>query len=267
MRLRILLTPYASKQSNPAPKPVLLENIRVAAPCPASWERMSGDDRVRHCAECNLNVYNLSDLTRREAESLIASHEGRLCVRYYRRADGTILTRNCPPGLQAMVHRVSRIAGAALSAVMSLGYAFAQTGQQTPPETKKEQAAQPQSQLTFTVVDQAGAVIAGAQFRLTNEQTGVAFMGVTNSNGAGIVSALAPGSFVLKIEHQGFKPFLKVITIKQNKPETLRVALQVNDAQVVVGILIQGDVPRVETESYSLQTTISGDFLRSLPMR
>jgi hypothetical protein len=71
----------------------------------------------------------------------------------------------------------------------------------------------------------------------------------------------------LKIEHQGFKPFLKVITIKQNKPETLRVALQVNDAQVVVGILIQGDVPRVETESYSLQTTISGDFLRSLPMR
>jgi hypothetical protein len=173
---------------------------------------MSGDDRVRHCAECNLNVYNLSDLTRREAESLIASHEGRLCVRYYRRADGTILTRNCPPGLQAMVHRVSRIAGAALSAVMSLGYAFAQTGQQTPPETKKEQAAQPQSQLTFTVVDQAGAVIAGAQFRLTNEQTGVAFMGVTNSNGTGIVSALAPGSFALKIEHQGFKPFLKVIT-------------------------------------------------------
>jgi hypothetical protein len=58
-----------------------------------------------------------------------------------------------------------------------------------------------------------------------------------------------------------------VITIKQNKPETLRVALQVNDAQVVVGILIQGDVPRVETESSSLQTTISGDFLRSLPMR
>ena len=139
MRFKSLLTPYASKNSKTAGKPVVLEGIRVAAPCPASWERMSGDDRVRHCAECNLNVYNLSEMTRREAESLIASREGRLCVRYYRRADGTILTRNCPRGLEAMVRRVSRIAGAALSAAMSLGAAFAQTGQQTPPETKKEQ--------------------------------------------------------------------------------------------------------------------------------
>ena len=33
----------------------------IALPCLTSWERMEGDERVRHCAVCNLNVYNRND--------------------------------------------------------------------------------------------------------------------------------------------------------------------------------------------------------------
>jgi hypothetical protein len=95
-----------------------LEGVRVAAPCPADWEKMVGDERMRYCGQCSLHVYNLSGMTKREAESLVANAEGRLCVRYYSRADGSILTRNCPVGLRAVKQRVSRIAGAALSAVL-----------------------------------------------------------------------------------------------------------------------------------------------------
>src|SRR3954464_4917655 len=95
-----------------------LDGVRVAAPCPADWEKMVGDERVRFCGQCSLHVYNLSGMTKREAEGLVANAEGRLCVRYYRRADGSILTRNCPVGLRALKQRVSRIAGAALSAVL-----------------------------------------------------------------------------------------------------------------------------------------------------
>ena len=79
----------------------VLDNLRVAAPCSESWAGMSGDARVRHCGRCNQNVYNLSDMTREEAESLLVAKEGKLCVRYFRRAhDNTILTRNCPVGAQ-----------------------------------------------------------------------------------------------------------------------------------------------------------------------
>lgn len=78
----------------------ILDNIRVAAPCAEDWAGMSGDARSRHCGRCNQNVYNLSEMTREEAESLLVAKEGKLCVRYYRRADGTILTRNCPVGAQ-----------------------------------------------------------------------------------------------------------------------------------------------------------------------
>ncbi len=101
-----------AKYTNP------LDNVRVAAPCPADWEKMVGDERVRYCNRCELHVYNLSGMTRREAEALVTNTEGRLCVRFYRRADGTILTRNCPVGLSAVKRRVSRVAGATLSAVL-----------------------------------------------------------------------------------------------------------------------------------------------------
>src|SRR5688572_30553490 len=67
----------------------VLPNIRVATPCRADWAKMSGDERVRACADCNKNVYNLSSMTRDEAEALIVAKEGRLCVRYYQRNDGT----------------------------------------------------------------------------------------------------------------------------------------------------------------------------------
>lgn len=96
-----------------------LDRVKVAAPCPADWERMTGGERTRFCHSCSLNVYNLSGMTKREAEALIMNAEGRLCVRYYRRADGTILTRDCPVGLRALKQRASRVARAALSAALT----------------------------------------------------------------------------------------------------------------------------------------------------
>ena len=95
-----------------------LDEVRVAAPCPADWGKMVGDERVRFCGSCELHVYNLSGMTRREAEALVTNAEGRLCVRFYRRADGTILTRNCPVGLSAVRRRAARVAGSVLSAAL-----------------------------------------------------------------------------------------------------------------------------------------------------
>ncbi len=94
-----------------------LDNIRIASPCSASWEGMFGSERKRFCGDCKLNVYNLSNMSRQEAENLILSSEGRLCVRFFRRADGTILTKNCPVGWAAVKKRASRLATAAFSMI------------------------------------------------------------------------------------------------------------------------------------------------------
>lgn len=102
-----------TKRTNP------LANVSVAAPCPADWEQMVGNEQVRFCSQCNLNVYNLSGMKRTDAERLIAQNEGRLCVRYYRRADGTILTKNCPIGLRALHQRLRRTASGVAAMVLS----------------------------------------------------------------------------------------------------------------------------------------------------
>lgn len=74
----------------------VLDMVRVASPCPIKWDTMAGDERVRHCSRCNLHVFNLSAMQRAEAESLIQAKQGRLCARYYQRADGTVMTQDCP---------------------------------------------------------------------------------------------------------------------------------------------------------------------------
>jgi len=72
-----------------------LDLIEVLSPCTVPWETMQGSDRVRHCGQCNQNVYHLSVMTREEAEKLIHQKEGKLCVQFFRRPDGTIVTRDC----------------------------------------------------------------------------------------------------------------------------------------------------------------------------
>jgi hypothetical protein len=96
-----------------------LDDVTIAAPCNVGWDNMIGNEQVRFCGQCSLNVYNLSGMTKPQAEHLVAQAEGRLCIRYYRRADGTILTKNCPMGLRALKRRVSRITNVSISAVLS----------------------------------------------------------------------------------------------------------------------------------------------------
>ena len=91
----------------------VLSNLRIASPCPAAWDSMQGDDRVRFCASCSKHVYNVSDLTADEAVALIQNSEGHSCVRLYRRKDGTVLTADCPVGIRfAIRRRLIRMASA-----------------------------------------------------------------------------------------------------------------------------------------------------------
>ena len=98
----------------------LLDRIQVASPCTARWEDMVGDERVRRCAECNLNVHNFSAMTRDEAEGVLAGlAHGRVCGWFYRRADGTVLTQDCPVGV-ARVRAAARRALVRVAALIGL---------------------------------------------------------------------------------------------------------------------------------------------------
>jgi len=94
-----------------------LDRIEIANPCEVPWDRMPGDDRVRFCGQCRQNVYNVEALSRREALDLIHSRQGRLCLRFYRRADGTVTTADCWTRLRQARRRGWLAFGAALVVV------------------------------------------------------------------------------------------------------------------------------------------------------
>jgi hypothetical protein len=114
----------------------VLANIQVASPCTAAWDEMIGDDRVRHCGQCKLDVFNLSAMTREEAEALVAGRNGRLCVRYFQRTDGTILLKDCTVGVARKRKRKLIAAGAAalLAGGGAAGYALTRTASATAAE-------------------------------------------------------------------------------------------------------------------------------------
>src|SRR5438128_1668511 len=73
----------------------ILDVVDVRRPCHIEWAAMPGDARVRTCGSCVKQVYNLSAMSKEEARELIVRHEGKICVRFYRRADGTVVTADC----------------------------------------------------------------------------------------------------------------------------------------------------------------------------
>jgi len=124
---------FMSKFTNP------LNTIKIASPCSADWNEMVGDERSRFCGSCKLNVYNLSGMSRAEAENLIFQAEGnRLCVRFFSRADGSVLTNDCPVGWRAIRRNISKTATAFASLVFTacgaigLTRFFAEYNQPTP---------------------------------------------------------------------------------------------------------------------------------------
>lgn len=97
-----------------------LNNVKIASPCSQDWNAMIGDNRKRYCGECKLNVFNLSGMSRAEAENLVMNAEGRLCVRFYKRADGSVITEDCPVGWARVKARTKVYA----TAVASLTFSF-----------------------------------------------------------------------------------------------------------------------------------------------
>jgi hypothetical protein len=123
-----------------ARRPVL-DDVRVAAPCDADWAKMAGDDRVRFCGQCAKNVYNLSAMTRSQAQELLA-REGELCVRFYRRADGTVMSSDCAVGVRRRRRRSRLVTAAfvtagAAAAVSALAQCTVTTGKRAEPPTER----------------------------------------------------------------------------------------------------------------------------------
>jgi len=251
-----------------------IERLRIATPCPVSWDQMNGDNRVRFCDHCRLNVYNISELSKLEAQKLIASQEGWLCARLFRRADGTILTKDCPVGLRALRLRVSRRVAAVFAAVagianLGFGQTVASKDQKTacPVQTKithKNLTPDEANAVSGSVQDVNGAMIANAKILLILTDSNKTKKSLTNDEGRFSFAGLAAGIYSLKIEAPGFNTVVvKNIVLGTNQSLNIDMTLQVSEV-AVVGLFAEPNM--IDTTSSSVTTIITGDMIRRLPI-
>ncbi len=107
----------------------ILDDVSIASPCPVKFEQMTGDEKIRFCDLCQLNVYNVSQMTRIEAEELLNDKSDQVCLRLYRRKDGTLITKDCPVG-KGFSDRIKfkiRSIAAVIVSFISTASAFAQS--------------------------------------------------------------------------------------------------------------------------------------------
>lgn len=181
---------------------------------------MAGDDRVRYCGQCHLNVYNLSAMSAQEARKLVAKREGHLCVRFYQRRDGTVLTKNCPKGLKIVMRRLARVAEIAFSALVNIAPAI--TGRARP---LQGQVVQAESGLDLLIVDPTGAVCHGAKVELIRGGQRLGNILSTNNEGEIHLRHLAPGQYTVKISYPNFEPYEKTVTLKSGIPSKIMATL------------------------------------------
>jgi Carboxypeptidase regulatory-like domain len=199
----------------------MIDNIRVASPCSADWNKMPGDDRIRHCEACNLNVYNLSAFTEHEIRELLLKREGRLCGRLYQRSDGTVMAQNCPVGLRTITRRISRIGGVLFSLLASSFMALPDFAQSYS-STNVASAA-----VSVQVGDPSGARLAEASVTLRETSRNQEFKGKTDKKGRLILRAPIGGRYLLTVSAPGLMSYTQTVELRQGKILSLPIKLDV----------------------------------------
>ena len=211
------------------------------------WDAMAGNQQVRHCSECKLNVYNLSAMTETEIQRLLMRQgaEQRVCVRFYRRADGTMLTQDCPRALNRLAKRVTKLGAAVFSALVSMNCAMAKTttagtataGSKTQTQAcQRVQAQEKSANILVVVTDPDGAVVPGARIALVDSAGKTRFKGKTDGAGALMKSDLPPGDYTLKVSVQGFKEYSDVLHLADSKNVKAHLKLSLASASTTVEV-------------------------------
>ena len=246
-----------------------VNTLRVASPCSVSWESMTGNERVRRCNSCETNIYNTAAMTKAEVERLILKNEGRLCIRLHKRADGTVITKDCPNGLRAFRKRTARFAGATLTAI--LGLFSASFGQKSDNSTGTSEAEikrtiSPNSirRIVGIITDTNGAVVPGADIQLYKKGVKKPVKTTSDENGNYTFDSVSSGIYELKFKSPGFTTHIvDQIEVKNNETVSINISLKPGGVNVIVGIFSQE--PMIDITSSTVTTTITRKKIEKIP--
>jgi len=120
--------------------------------------------------------------------------------------------------------------------------------------------------ITGTVVDPSGAVVANADVRITNQDTGlIARATKTDSDGLFSATLLPVGTYTLTVSSPGFRE-AKFTGIVVRITETTRLTAKLSPLKVIEQVEVQAEVQAVETTSATTGQAIESRTIRDLPL-
>ena len=121
------------------------------------------------------------------------------------------------------------------------------------------------AQIRGTVTDQTGAVIQNATVTITNIGTNISTVAKTDSKGLYLLPGLRPDTYVIRAEAPEFRgQEKKDIVLQVDQQTTINFAL--SPAGVSTTIEVTQAAPLLDTESASLGTDVSNQYVRDIPL-
>ncbi|MFH1573031.1 MAG: carboxypeptidase regulatory-like domain-containing protein, partial [Acidobacteriota bacterium] len=122
------------------------------------------------------------------------------------------------------------------------------------------------SRVTGVITDPSGALVPGADVRLTNEATGISFRTVASVRGVYAFESLQVGSYTLSVELPGFKKAeILGIQVTIGQPTTANVTLQLGETSETVTVTGAYEIVQTST-SGNIGAIIEQKTLQDLPI-
>lgn len=155
---------------SPAGKPIkepILENLVNTFECNLDWNDMPGSNRVRDCGQCKCKVFNMSQMSRREANAFLVENGTSQCMILEQRQDGSIVTDECPVPLRNIRNILGKLRHA-VAVILTLTFSGAAAlAQQCPPNSRAIMGKFVMPQVKFTMPTLAQ--FKTGRYALTNE--------------------------------------------------------------------------------------------------
>ena len=118
--------------------------------------------------------------------------------------------------------------------------------------------------ISGTATDSTGAVVIGAQVKVTQKSTGATRTTTTNSSGQFTFPSLPPATYAVSVQAQGFKQYIQDVVLLADQIRDLDVHLEVG--QATQQVTVESSSVAVNTVSQELSQVIESSRVTDLPL-
>ncbi len=122
-----------------------------------------------------------------------------------------------------------------------------------------------QAQIRGTLTDQSGAVVANATITITNDATSISQSATSDDHGQYLLGELRPAVYTIKAQASGFRVSEKKNVVLQVDQQTT-VDFVLHPMGVSETMEVTETAPLLDTESATLGTDISSEYVHELPL-